>query len=419
MTFPRRTILVALAIAFAASFLLCGYEFIRSASKSLFIDAYGAKNLPWGMSAVFPGMLLMLYAYGRLLSWWGPSRALLITSLLSSAVIAGSYVLILKGYGSTIGVIYVFREAYIVLIIEQYWSFVNSKLTPEQARRINGPFCGLASLGSATGAFLVGRLATRLGSEALLLFAAGSLLPAAACSALAYRLAGEPKPSDAEKGGRLGHTGLRVLFRSRYLVFIGLLILTTQVVSTVLDLRFSSLAEIEMPATDTRTAFFGNFYGTLALVAAFLQFFATPLLLRSIPLRIVHLSIPVIHLVTCLILTATPSLWSGAAAFLVFKALDYSVFRASKEIFYIPLSFDSRYRAKQLIDSFGYRSAKSGGGLIIGLIDLFRAIPGAAFSVTAMIMAVLWSGIVSNLTRQYQKMEKTQVDVPSPAEIGD
>lgn len=36
----------AAAIAVSAAFLLCGYEFVRSVSSSLFIHAYGAKNLP-------------------------------------------------------------------------------------------------------------------------------------------------------------------------------------------------------------------------------------------------------------------------------------------------------------------------------------------------------------------------------------
>jgi AAA family ATP:ADP antiporter len=243
-----------------------------------------------------------------------------------------------------------------------------------------------------------------MGSENLLLFTAGSLLPAAACSALAYALAGAPQPSEAEQGGKLGHTGLRVFLQSRYLVFIGLLVITTQIVSTVLDLRFKGLIEIAIPVKDERTAFIGNFYATIAVIAAVLQFIATPLLLRFVPIRIAHLAIPLIHLITCGILTASPSLLSSAAAFLVFKALDYSIFRAAKEIFYIPLPFDARYRAKQIIDSFGYRSAKSGSAFVIALMRL----PATAFPVTAMIAATIWSGIVSNLTTQYQKVEKTQ-----------
>jgi AAA family ATP:ADP antiporter len=347
----------------------------------------------------------MIYIYGRLLSWFGGNRALAMTSLLSAVVMTGCYALIVRGYHIASAIIYVFREAYIVLIIEQYWSFVNSTLNPKQASLINGPFCAIGSLGSITGGFLVSRLAKPLGTEVLLLMAAASLLPATACSAMAYKLGGEPQPSEVEKGGKRGHTGVRVLLQSRYLIFLFCLIVTTQVVSTVLDLRFNGLVEESIPDKDARTAFYGKFYGPwLGTSAAVLQFLGAPLLLRFLPLTLIHLGIPIIHFIACGLLTIAPSLRTGAMAFLLFKAFDYSIFRAGKEIFYIPLSFDARYRAKQLIDSFGYRSAKSGTGLIIALFGLAKTIPGVAFSIIAMVMAVIWSGIVSNLTKQYQKI---------------
>lgn len=413
MILPRRTLFSIIAIAGAASFLLCGYEFIRAVSTSLFIDAYGSKNLPWVMAAVPPGVYLIIYTYGRFLSWWGANRALAATSLLSAGLIVGAYALLVMGYPIAAAIIYVFREAYIVLIIEQYWSFVNSTLSPEQARSINGPFCGIASLGSIAGGSLVLYLAEPLGSEVLLLLAAASLLPAAVCSMIAYTLAGEPQPSEVEKDGQQGHTGIRVVFQSRYLVFILMLILATQVVSTVLDLRFNGLVEASILDKDARTAFYGGFYGQwLGISAALLQFIGVPILLRLLPLRLIHLGIPAIHFVSCGVLTFRPSLRSAATAFLFFKAFDYSIFRAAKEMFYIPLSFDARYRAKQVIDSLGYRVAKGGSALAIALIGLALSIgsgsiPGVAFSLTAMAMAVVWSGIVSKLTTQYQELEKT------------
>ncbi|MEE8397663.1 MAG: Npt1/Npt2 family nucleotide transporter [Desulfobacterales bacterium] len=414
MALPRRTLYAVFAIAGAASFLLCGYEFIRAVSTSLFIDAYGSRNLPWVMAAVPPGVYLIIYTYGRFLSWWGANRALAATSLLSAGLMVGAYGLLVRGYPFASAIIYVFREAYIVLIIEQYWSFVNSTLNPEQARSINGPFCGIASLGSIAGGSLVKYLAEPLGSETLLLLAAASLIPAAVCSVIAYTLAGEPQPSPVEMGGGQGHTGMRVLFKSRYLVFILMLILATQVVSTVLDLQFNGLVEESIPDKDARTAFYGGFYGQwLGISAAVLQFIGVPILLRLFPLRFIHLGIPMIHFVACGVLTVSPSLGTGAAAFLLFKAFDYSIFRAGKEMFYIPLSFDARYRAKQVIDSLGYRSAKGASALTIALIGLAAStgsgtIPGMAFSLTAMGMAVIWSGIASKLTTQYQQLTETK-----------
>ena len=404
--FPKRTLLAALSIAVAGSFLLCGYEFIRAVSTSLFIDAYGAKNLPRVMVAVPPSVFLLLYLYGRLLSWLGAKRALLLTSILSAGLIAGCYNLILMGYAIATAVAYVFREAYIVLIIEQYWSLVNSTLTSKQARWINGPFCAIASIGSITGGSLVAHLAPSLGSEVLLLFAAGSLLPAALFAMFAYAAAGEPQPAATEQGGRQGHTGLKVLARSRYLVFLFLLILTTQVVSTVLDLRFNGLVETDIVDKDMRTAFYGRFYGQWLGISAFVLQLSAGFVLRFIPIRLLHPGIPLIHLIAGAVLTIAPSLRSGATAFLLFKAFDYSLFRAAKEILYIPLAFDARYRAKQVIDSFGYRFAKGGSAGVITVIGFIVAIPGTAFSLTAMVMAILWSGIVSNLTKQYQNLGK-------------
>ena len=181
--------------------------------------------------------------------------------------------------------IYIFREAYIVLIIEQYWSLVNSTLSSNQARRINGPFCGIASLGA------IGRWASReaIGRDDGFRVAASlcrrALFPAAVCSGFAYALAGEPKPSEEEAGGKKGHIGVELFLKSRYLVLIGLLILTTQTVSTVLDLRFNVLVEIERVNPDERTAFYGSFYAVLNTAALLLQFIAVPLILRFVHCR--------------------------------------------------------------------------------------------------------------------------------------
>lgn len=403
--FPRRLIFAAISISSAAAFVLFGYEFIRSVSSSLFIDAYGAENLSRGMVAIPPSMIVMLYCYGRLLSRQGATRALAITSLFSAILILACYAALVRGMHFAAAIIYVFREAYIVIVIEQFWSFVNSVLTTEQAKRINGPFCAVASMGSFAGGKLVSRWAEVLGSETLLLFTAASLVPTAVFGVIAYRFGGEPKPSEEEAGGKLGHLGLGTLFRSRYLLFIGVLILSTQVVSTVLDLRFNGLAETAIPDKDMRTAFFGNVYGNLGLIAGILQLVVVPLALRFVALRVIHLGVPMVHLISSLVLTISPSLRSGTAAYMTFKALDYSLFRAAKELFYMPLSYDSRYRAKQINDSFGYRFAKGGSAGVIELVRLgIQTIPGIAFSITAMVAAMVWTPIAFNLTRAYQRL---------------
>jgi AAA family ATP:ADP antiporter len=60
------------------------------------------------------------------------------------------------------------------------------------------------------------------------------------------------------------------------------------------------------------------------------------------------------------------------AAYLFFKTMDYSLFRAAKEVLYIPFPFDVRYRAKELIDAWGYRFGKGGASLAIACLQSLK-----------------------------------------------
>ncbi|MDH7569230.1 MAG: Npt1/Npt2 family nucleotide transporter, partial [Armatimonadota bacterium] len=234
-------------------------------------------------------------------------------------------------------------------------------------------------------------------------------VPAALFSAVAYAWAGEPQPSPEEAGGRQGHLAVGLFFRHRYLLLLALLIAATQVMSTALDLRFSGLVEDAFSDKDARSAYLGGFYKLLNMAAALLQFVVAPAVLRVLPLRVVHTAIPLIHLCAGLALLLRPTLLVGAAAFMLFKALDYSLFRASKEILYIPLSFDVRYRAKEMIDAFVYRFSKGGLGLALTLAaGVVGRLPGSVYPLVAMGAALAWLPIVTYLLRHIPVEERAR-----------
>lgn len=393
------------AIALAAAFLLCGYELVRSPAKSLYIGEFGSDKVPYAMfgGAVFT--FIFIYGYGWLLTLLGPRKTILLTSLLSAAVIISCYFAIGNGSRSAIAVLWVFREAYIVVIIEQYWSLVISILHTEQAKKFNGPFTGVASLGAILGGLMVGRYANIIGSETLLLLGGIFILPAALFSDIAYRLGGEPAPLEHERGSK--SLALSLFKKSSYLRRIGLLIVLTQFVSATFGLRLWGLLEHSITDTDARTAYMGNLYASINFSAGALQFIVAPIVLHYIAFKYIHPSIPIVHIGAAVLLIARPSLFVGALAYFLFKSFDYSIFRASKEIFYIPLSFDHRYRAKVVIDSFGYRASKGGIGGIFSLAAMiFKSIPGAAYATVALVSASVWMLTVKNLVRQYDNMLK-------------
>lgn len=351
-------------MATSSFFLLCGYEFARSPSYTLFKVSYGASALPLAMALVPIVVVLLLYIYGKLISYFGPRKTLLITALISAFIMVLCYFGVINKIKIASLILFPFREAYIVLLIEQYWSFINSTLTKDEAKKLNGFIIGISSLGDILGGYLVNKLAIPLGTETMVLFAALLIIPSLIFSDLGYKFCGEPEKPNITTDS----LGLSLFKTSRLLTSILILILLTQVMATLLDLNFQSILSEKIIDKDAQTAYMGGFFATLNLVAAFLQFIVSPILLKFIPLFLIHLFIPFIHLGAIIFTIISPSLFSAAFAFFIFKAFDYSIFRAAKEILYIPLSFDARFRAKEVIDVFGYRFGKGVPALTIILL---------------------------------------------------
>jgi AAA family ATP:ADP antiporter len=359
----------------ACAFLLGGYEFVRSTINTLFKAAIGTRYLPAVMVATPPAILAGLFLYGRALTAFGPKLALRITSLASGAGFLGGFLLWRLGLHWIAFPLYVLREIYVVLIIEQYWSFMVSFLSAPEAKRMNGPFCGIASVGSVAGAFLLSRSTLAWGTAPMLIAGTLSLVPATLLVEWIYRQAGEPAaitPPTPPTGSPpvssappTDHLGLSLFRTYPGLIVLFVLILLTQGIGTFHEMTFQIALQEELPDLDAQNAYSGRFFGWLNLLAALGQFLAAPVLLSLLPLAMIHILIPLSQMLLCLLIWLHPCLTSFAIPYLVFKVLDYSLFRSAKEIFYIPLPFDARYRAKEVIDVLGYRLGKAGSALLI------------------------------------------------------
>ncbi len=397
----------ALLTSLAAAFLLCGYEFLRSTSNSLYAAQFGTENLPVVQALMPLGLLVLIYIYSWLLSWIGPKYTLLVTTLLSGIVIVACYLAIQKGVGLAVGLLYIYREAYIVLIIEQYWSFLNSSFGEQAARKFNGPVTGIASLGAILAGYLLHYFTKTVGTHQMVLFAGLATLPAALLSHIAYIKCGEPVPTEAEKKESKGHLGLSLFKTEPILLLIIVLVMTTQVVSTVLGLQFQTYLHATYPNMDDQTAYSGRFYANLNILATVLQFGATPLVLKLLPMWLIHMFIPLIHLGACGFALFSPSIGSIGLAFMLFKAFDYSIFRAAKEILYIPLSFNSRYRAKEIIDVFGYRTSKGLTSLSLVFLKHFGVLIESLYSWIALSAAAIWLGLILPLAIRIKKQQSS------------
>lgn len=406
----RSAIFFALFMSCAAGFILCGYEMFRSTANTLFMTTYGKGqqprlfgliplSLPLVMGMVPIGVTLALYVYGRLLSWLGPRRTLRFTTLGAMATLLVCYLGVRAGIKPLRGVLFVFKESYVVLLIEQLWSFINSRLSKEWARRLNGPICGVAGLGAMAGGEILYRMSASWGTLHMLPIAALVTLPGLVIAELAYRRYGEPR-GDSKPHSTAGYLGLNLFRQQRILVVLLGLVICAQLIAAFGEQIFLRSLSEELPQPDRQNAYSGRFYVTVNFVAMLGQFVLSPLALRFLPLPALHVIIPSIHIAAFSYFLFSPSLARAQLAYLLFKSIDYSLFRAAKELLYVPLSFDVRYRGKEIIDVLGYRFSKGAASLSIWACQTAGVIlPNPALAGLCIFGALLWLALVIPLAR--------------------
>lgn len=157
-----------LLMSLAMSMHFFGYEFARSATMALFTSKktgfQSAFALPLTLAFVFPGSLVLLSLYARLLDAVGPRAALRSSTLFCSVSLlcftGAVRSLVWRSNRSNVkllvALLFVFREAYVQLLATQHWSFMGSVLNSSQGATWFGPIAGASSVSSAVAGYAIG-----------------------------------------------------------------------------------------------------------------------------------------------------------------------------------------------------------------------------------------------------------------------
>ncbi len=386
-------------------FLILGYEFIRSSSNSLFQQTYGSENLALAMMAIPLAMIPMIWAYNRALSRLGPQKTFLVSSLASSAGIVLCLGLIWSGVDFGRIALFIFRETYIVIVLEQCWSFLDSTETEENAAKSNSYAAGFSTLGAVFGGWAVYWLAHGLGTSAMPAVTAITLVLTAGTSWWAYdRAQGLVRFKEREAHSSAGSLGLAEFRRTPLLISILSVVMLTQLMSTVLGLAFQHHLQQAIPGIDAQTAYSGRFYAIQSMLSLGMQFLIAPMVLRHVPMTALQLAIPVVHVVTASLLFAEPGLATAGIAFMAVKALDYSFFRITKEMFYLPLSSDVRFRTKQLIDVLGYRVSKGAASSFVVALKGAGIALLPVYPLVSIGSGLIWMAMIFPLVRNWSRI---------------
>lgn len=283
-------------------------------------------------------------------------------------------------------VFWIWANIFVVVLVTQFWFLVNDVFNPREAKRLIGFFGSGGLLGGIFGALLTG-LVGRNNPDALLFIASGILIASIFIVNYIFIWNRKNRPpldkandSNKEKRTEPAKVGFIDCFNTvrkhRYLTLLAIVVILTFVVATFIDYQSKTIIEMEKQRMDEMMEFFGYFHAGLLVLPFFLQLLMTSNIIRRYGIRFTLLLFPIILLLCSFGIYALPGIYFAVAIKSSDKGLSFSLNQSVRELLYIPISPEFKYRAKLFIDMFLNRFAKGLGALIL---MIFIFLPGEIY----------------------------------------
>ena len=384
--------------------IILAYYQVKSASRSLLIEYWGADNLPWVWMASAIVLITFIGLYHQLVERYSRLLVVLGSCLLFIALLTGFRAAL--GWHATAASItfYIFVDIFSVILVEQFWSLTNT-VTDTATGRKTYWFIGTGGL---LGGVLGGATATAL-LEFTAMQTPDLLLSCAAILVLTFLLnlvmgrMGVYEEVTTAGPPLVAADGWRTLAANRYLILIASALLCAQLAQPVVEYQFMQAIEARYAETDARTQYISTFFSILGLVSIAINLLLTPMIHRFLGVMWGMITQPLLLAVSSLVFLAQPVLPVAAAMKISDRGVSYSINRASKEQLYIPVDPVRTYQAKAWIDMLGYRLFKVLGSALILVLAYWLPLGSnaAQLSWLTLLICATWFIILVLLAREY------------------
>ena len=398
-------------LMFLYSFLaMTSYNIVKPVTRSQFITSLGADNLPWVQFIAGMAIGVLMQGYTKAIASVPRRWTIPVTQAGMIVLLVAFWVLFTRVGAEWVSVgFYLFGLILGILLISQFWTLANDVYEPRQAKRLFGLIGGGASLGGATGAAITVSLVEKLGTKSMLLVSAGIM---GLCLAIVVRIirtnerAGQ---SDASKTGEEegvgGGEALALLRGSRHLQIIALVITFAAIGAAIIEQQLNmAAAEAKGRAnTDSITAFLAQVTVYLSLIGLFIQVALTSRIHRLLGIGFALMILPVSLGASGLLMLTVGALWTSGAARIIDTSLRYTVDKTTREILFLPLPADVKYRAKPFIDVTVDRLSKGAGALLILVLikDWGLGLTWQQLSYASLTIMALWVFFALRARKEY------------------
>lgn len=346
------------AITFGA--LLASYMAFRPIRDALILE--DAARLPLLFTGTLVAVTVLSPIWSAILARSRPRRAVPLSfhafaaCLLVFAVLVGNDVAPI----ATSRTFYIWSAVFNLFVVSVFWSLLADLLGPVVAKRLYGPIAAGGTVGAIAGPALTRLLVDTIGIDGILVMSA-LLLEVAVIGVAQVRRHGEKlvRPDGAPPADEPapGHPfrGFAQVARTPYLLAIVLYVLCTATAATFVYMEQQALVRATIPDRVEAAELFASIdLWSQICTLAVQTILATPLLALLGP-GIVLTLLPAAQAIGITLLVTAPAIKTLAAVQIVTRTITHGLTRPARELLFTVVSRDDKYRAKNAIDTVGYR----------------------------------------------------------------
>ena len=413
----------ALVLAFVFNFVvLGGYYVIRPIRDEIGADR-GVENLPWMYTGTLIGMLIANALYAAIVARMSRRRFIPVAYRFAIANLFVFFLLMrwmpaAQERAILAPVFFIWVSVFNLFATTMFWSFMADVFNPEQGKRLFGFIAVGGSIGGIAGGFVTSSLAGKLSTGLFLLITAVMLEIAAQC-VRRFPVSSRTHDQQSEEpiGGKLWE-GATHIARSPYLLGLAAFLIIYTITNTWAYFQQSDLTGHQLHDRAARTSFLANIDIAVNTITVMIQVFLTGRLMKWFGVGITLVLMPLLSGMGFAAIGFAPILTVLATFQILRRATGFALLRPAREVLFTVLRREDKYKAKSLIDTFGYRLGDITGAWSYPLMQWF-GLGLVGVSWVAVPFAAIWCVLSIWLGRKQRQLADAKysqsVAVPAAA----
>jgi AAA family ATP:ADP antiporter len=314
-----------------------------------------------------------------------------------------------------------------VFVVAQFWAFAADIYTEERGNRLFPVIAIGATSGAACGSWITEFLVNSglFGTEWLLIVTMIPLIASIFLSRMVDgRMQGQTAGTKATPGPDLedsGRSAISIVFASRFLLATALITMLLSWVNTngenllfrvvqeflkgqALEGGVSNTNALIAFTRDGTTAFYGDFYFWVNVVALILQAFVASRLLKYGGFGVILLTMPIVALVSYTAMAFIPILAIVKVMKIAENSTDYSINNTARNVLWLPVSAELKYKGKPTIDSLFVRMGDGIAALTVLVGVQFLTLSTQSFFVLNVVLVFVWILLAFVVIREHRHL---------------